>query len=679
MHDDLLQLQRVGRTGRQREGYVHVLLAKGREEMNWNKAREAYNDVQRSIVRGEQLELYGDVERLLPDYTKPECLEMVMEIEEYDRATTESSRENIVREPSKKRKRNSDLARDIPSGACTGFVRVAELLAKQKVKKRKKITKFDVDAGLDDDTDEEIEAGLFAPRRAASTSATSTKPPKTKLRRAKTTTDGGKKRQTTSKKTKARAGADSTELTLSQFSHKGIEDSDDIAIERGPWSTSLTTNPAPSPTRSSSPDVPLAQNQSIIDICTSAAPSRSSSPSPRYSTPSRSPGVVPPSQHTSPTSPKSPSTGPSGTVVAPEPYLGSVPPKKGASDQENAPNTGECETFVEDDSLAWLLADSDDAGEVTGSPARPRARKSGSQGSDAIEIEDSEVENESLVVLISSPVRTGGPHLPPPLPNRDMPPPAVPPPRPRLRSPSPVPPEPSLPVRAAGKAKKRSVIARAADSSSPLYPPRSQKRLRRRSSHDPSSSPYSSPPRPQKRKRPRLKVRDTAAAARAIPWIDVEAGHSGDEVSSGRTSPLGDEDDDEGEGEGVEGFVTDLPATQPSSSYDQSAVYRQSLLSQAPVKSKNKLSVPMFAAPPARRGGVRLGLVGPAGTTATATAMVGAASGSGDALNSSPPRYRYARSQFSSPAPSDEEDHYMLGSFVVDDEAEISFIQSSDP
>ena len=54
-------MQRVGRSGRKREGYVHVLLAERREEKNWNKAREAYNQVQRSIVRGDQLELYTDV------------------------------------------------------------------------------------------------------------------------------------------------------------------------------------------------------------------------------------------------------------------------------------------------------------------------------------------------------------------------------------------------------------------------------------------------------------------------------------------------------------------------------------------------------------------------------------------------------------------------------------------
>ena len=202
--------------------------------MNWNKAREAYNDVQRSIVRGEQLELYDDVERLLPDHIKPQCLEMVMEIEEYDRSATEKSRERTTQEPSKKRKRNNDPTRDIPPGASTGFVSVAELLVKQKVKRRGKGNKFEEDAGLDDDTDEEIEAGLFAPRRAASTSAaTSAKPPKTKLKRAKTTVDGGKKRQTTRKKTKACVGPDISELSPNRFSRMGAEDSDDMAIERG--------------------------------------------------------------------------------------------------------------------------------------------------------------------------------------------------------------------------------------------------------------------------------------------------------------------------------------------------------------------------------------------------------------------------------------------------------------
>ena len=77
-----LQLQRVGRTGRKRDGYVHVLLSEDREERNWEKADDNYKDVQRFIVKAEHLELFEDVERLIPDHIKPECVEMEMEIEE---------------------------------------------------------------------------------------------------------------------------------------------------------------------------------------------------------------------------------------------------------------------------------------------------------------------------------------------------------------------------------------------------------------------------------------------------------------------------------------------------------------------------------------------------------------------------------------------------------------------
>lgn len=614
-------------------------------------------------MRGEQLELYDDVERLLPDHIKPQCLEMVMEIEEYDRSTTEKSRENTTQDPSKKRKRNNDPTRDIPPGACTGFVSVAELVEKQKVKKRKKATKFEDTAGLDDETDEEIEAGLFAPRRAASTSATSVKPPKTKLKRAKTTVDGGKKRQTTRKKqTKARVDAESPEPSPSQFLRKGADDSKDMEIERGLWSNSRPSPPKPSPVfkRSPSPDIPLAQNQSIIDICTSAAPSRSPSPKHRYSTPPCL-GEVPASQYPSSSPHNSPSAAPLDAVVVPEPSFDDLPPSKGASNQETASMTKECEAVGEDDSLAWLLADSDDAGEAAGSPVAGQCpRMSGSQGSDAIEIEDSEPERS--VVLVSSPVRASGP----PTSNRDMPPPAIPPLRLRLGSPSPMAPPPSLPVRAAGQAKRRPIIVPVSDSSSPPHPPPlSRKRLyRRRRSHgdddddnSPSTRPAISPPKKRKsRTAKRLKVRDTAEAARVIPWIDVEARHSGDEVSSGQ-SLLGEDEESESEGR----FVTDLPATQPPASYDQSAVYRQSLLSQVPAgSSSNRLSVPVFAAPPVRRGG-SLRVPPPAGAAL--------------------PSHHHGRgSRFSSPAaPSDEEDYYMLGSFVVDDEAEISFTQSSEP
>ena len=85
------------------------------------------------------------------------------------------------------------------------------------------------------------------------------------------------------------------------------------------------------------------------------------------------------------------------------------------------------------------------------------------------------------------------------------------------------------------------------------------------------------------------------------------------------------------------------PETQVPAAYDQGAVYRQSLLTQTPGGAG-----PAFGRGPARRGMVSFG------------PNVGG---------------RYARRAWSPPTPTGEEepDEYVHGSFVVDDDAEISF------
>ncbi|KAH9914949.1 P-loop containing nucleoside triphosphate hydrolase protein, partial [Fomitopsis serialis] len=106
-------LQRAGRTGRKRCGVVHVLLAEGREDGNWEKAKEKYKFSQDYIVNAEELELYADVERLLPDHVKPECVERVLEVEEYvreEKVLRKRSHANATGSPKgKKRKRDDDL------------------------------------------------------------------------------------------------------------------------------------------------------------------------------------------------------------------------------------------------------------------------------------------------------------------------------------------------------------------------------------------------------------------------------------------------------------------------------------------------------------------------------------------------------------------------------------------
>ncbi|PVG04747.1 P-loop containing nucleoside triphosphate hydrolase protein [Serendipita vermifera] len=92
-------IQRIGRTGRKKDGRVEALVTKDREENNWAKAQDTYKVVQQTIVRGTDLELFGDVERLLPENVQPKCIEMVMEIIPYEREERKrgSSKQNVGR------------------------------------------------------------------------------------------------------------------------------------------------------------------------------------------------------------------------------------------------------------------------------------------------------------------------------------------------------------------------------------------------------------------------------------------------------------------------------------------------------------------------------------------------------------------------------------------------------
>lgn len=173
IHYTILQLQRIGRTGRKREGYVHILLSADREERNWDKANDNYKEVQRFIIEDDQLELYDDVELLIPEYIKPECVEMVMNIEEYAREEKVPRLSKAGKAKAKRAVRDDNVTRNIPSGATTTFVSGRDLLqegsSKSRKRKRKKgvsAGEFDEQAGEDGSDNMEITAGVSAsPRR----------------------------------------------------------------------------------------------------------------------------------------------------------------------------------------------------------------------------------------------------------------------------------------------------------------------------------------------------------------------------------------------------------------------------------------------------------------------------------------------------------------------------------
>ncbi|KLT45812.1 P-loop containing nucleoside triphosphate hydrolase protein [Cutaneotrichosporon oleaginosum] len=151
-------LQRIGRTGRKRDGQVHVLMSEGREDLNWETAQQTHRDIQKEILHSRNLELFEDVERLLPAKF-PECIEKEMEIDPWDPseqgrmlpAASQSQGRASGRGSSKpapaKRKRVSE----VPPGH-EGFKTVAQLL-KQGAGKRKKRGDSDEDDGSSDPDD----------------------------------------------------------------------------------------------------------------------------------------------------------------------------------------------------------------------------------------------------------------------------------------------------------------------------------------------------------------------------------------------------------------------------------------------------------------------------------------------------------------------------------------------
>ncbi|WRT70898.1 uncharacterized protein IL334_007897 [Kwoniella shivajii] len=133
-------LQRIGRTGRKRDGKVHVLMSENREDTNWDTAQQTHRDIQEEILHSRNLELFEDVEPLLPDKF-PECVEQEMEIDPWDPGDKAFQKplmevEKLVRKSKAKAERaalaqnqgkGKGRGNDVPEGA-EGFKSVAELL-----------------------------------------------------------------------------------------------------------------------------------------------------------------------------------------------------------------------------------------------------------------------------------------------------------------------------------------------------------------------------------------------------------------------------------------------------------------------------------------------------------------------------------------------------------------------
>lgn len=615
-----------------------MLLGEGREENNWSKAQESYQEVQHSIVRGDQLELYADVERLIPDDVKPECKEMRMEIEEYVRGKAkEKASAKSKSTAATKRKRDDDVGRNIPEQATLGFVSARDLVPKKKRKKNElALEELDERVLESDEDDRDIEAGIHGPRRTASAAASTSvksKIKKSSLKRAATTMAVPKRKaKARSKKTAEPLPEKVYDLTSSQIERMGMDDSDDMEIERG-----LKSSPPP-PIRSkpASSNFSSAQTEDFIEIS-----------SPNREMILDSPRVLS----------RSVSTGRSSNYVGKNGTIESSVKTPSPSPQRSIPRTpssgkGEAEDvswLVDDDEgpnvTIEIVSSSPDAGDRRSrmpllpmdeddeveffSPQFSGPKKSRRRASPSdIEVEFVEAGSSKRA---SSPDILSSPALQPSKPSRNkMPPPPVPS---RLAPIIELPPEPSFPVRLPRKqGPKRAAVPIIVNSSPLAMPPPSQRRIQRHKSSSPGSPP--SPALPTRRANGGGRIRRE--------WVANEAVHSGDEISVGSSG----EDDPESESDRQ--FLKDIPNTQVSPSYNQTAAYRQSLMSQAPVGAR----APAFSRAPVRNR--------PFGPDRGRRVV-------GQSVSSSPPREE-----------GEEPDEYITGSFVVDDDAEVSYLSSSE-
>jgi ATP-dependent DNA helicase MPH1 len=542
--------------------------------------------VQRQITKGELYELYGDVERLIPDHIKPECIEKLVEIQRYVHEK-KSPRKKAADTQGTKRKRNDDMMRNIPEGASTGFVSVRDLVAKQGPKTKKVKMSKDFDAcGKDDETDEDIESGriIAPPRRTQSAAAGTSHVPggqamekgKKKAKLRKSSTMGSKPSKTRKKKVET--------LTSSQFVKQGSDDSDDLDIELGAISVYPrdSNRDSRSPLQVSDNEQHLSPRRPLIE----KAAFRTLSPVPE----------------TPPRPSKSAIVELTDSEQEPTLHKERQDDKPSSSPAHMTPNRN---TLHADEDMGWIVDDDEDDLQieiVNSSPtldrisvgneslmiSQPEFKRQNSSSKPKTLADDSVVEiiedklaqkGKAIVNPISpfcpqakgqrrqphmwdvssSPSRpTSGSMPPPALPRRFH---ATPP------SPFSIPcmPEATYPVRQVKAKRKRLIIDDEEAVSSPHVDDISKRRLRKMES---------TPPKKLKKAKTR-RVKPTILGSGANPLFHGEATHSGDEVSEG-----GSNSEDDVESESDRQFIKDSPLTQASQSYDQSQIYRRSLMTQ---------------------------------------------------------------------------------------------------
>ena len=533
---------------------MHVLLAQGREEANWDKAQAKYHEIQHHIISGDRLELYGDVDRLIPDDVDPVCEEQVVKVEEYVRERPKDRGSRAANPPKKappgKRKRNADPGVNTPGGESTVFVPVSELV-ENAAKRRRKDIALDDDASLEGDSDSrDLEESLSGLKRATSNAGLipAASKAKTPRKRNETTVDGEQRKRPTNLPARNDRKTPRQGKMVSNGRVNQVPDEDDETLKGGLPAVHPPPGSPISVHSSSGSDSPSR----MLKFPSPVGPPLSDNKSPFRITLSPSqPRVIP----LDPVPPSPPSRARS---TDPDPLLLSAL-QHGIKGGMYLPADG--------DRSSPGMADSDHDVSVAESPKMAGKRAT-------------RTKFESAMTFNSrQPVRT-----------------TIPPPPTHLRASAT--PEATFPVRpgfAKGPAKRKVPMIEDDVDGFCSSPPVASlpRRLRQRRTRSRSPSPKS-PPRKrtkgviQEGKKPR---RDKTRMLMAPEWVTNEAVHSGGEASDGAISGAVDQSENEYDRE----FVNDSPSTPISPSYSQMQVYRGSLLSQD-ARDKG----PLFARGPMR-------------------------------------------------------------------------------
>jgi ERCC4-related helicase len=111
-------LQRMGRTGRKREGKIIMLQMQGKEENDANKAKDSYEKMQELIANGSHFTFHDEISRrIVPGDVKPIVDRRIVDI------PPENSQQDWLPEPKKKgRTKKPPKKFHMPDGVLTGFV-----------------------------------------------------------------------------------------------------------------------------------------------------------------------------------------------------------------------------------------------------------------------------------------------------------------------------------------------------------------------------------------------------------------------------------------------------------------------------------------------------------------------------------------------------------------------------